>query len=72
MDGLEFSALNNFSGAHRKLLSQYLGRKLKLQAEGMALGSLACILDLPALRHPQRHRPAVQHGSGFIAFNAGI
>ena len=72
MEGLELSALNDFSDAHGKLLSQYLGRKPKLLAEGLGLGSPDCISDLPALRHPQLHRPAGQQGSDFIAFDADI
>lgn len=72
MDGLELAALNNFNDAHGKLLSQYLGRKLKLLVEGMGLGSPDCISDLPALRHLQVHRPAGQQGSDFIAFDADI
>jgi len=72
MDGLELSALNDFSDAHGKLLSWSFGRKPKLLVEGTGLGSLNCILDLPAVRHPQLHRPAGQQGSDFIAFDADI
>lgn len=46
MDGLELCALNDFSDAHGKLLSLYLGRKPQLLAEGTGLGSLGCILAL--------------------------
>lgn len=65
MDGLELSALDDFSDAHGKLLSRSVGRKPKLLAEGMGLGSPDGMLDLPALRHPQR-------GSAFVAFDADI
>lgn len=69
MDGLELSALNDFSDAHRKLLSSSLGRKPMLLAEATELGSLDCIPDLPALKHPTR---TGQRGSDFTASDADI
>lgn len=57
MDGLELSAPSDAQG---KLLSQSLGRELKLLAEGMGLGSPGCIMDLLASRQPQLHGPTGQ------------
>lgn len=42
------------------------------EAEGVGLGSLNCLSDLPAVRHPQLPQPAGQQGSGFTAFGADI